>query len=721
MNNLSKVVSFIILISTISLFATNITEANNKIKIGLSTQATECILIADGGGELRDLITDKLLISVKNGAKIKIIQELNITQKTYNNEFRIQVGEPIDAEKADVIIDNLNNLNLKCDLEKIFVPDGKSWRILIGKYKNHDDAVKILQKLNSIGYKQLWIVSEADINQNNNDLLTDQQTFYVVNDTYERLPLPKTGVRLTSINDAIKVLGKGIYRDSIIITSNNSKCLSIINEIDLEKYLCGVVPMEMSSTVFPEIEALKAQSVAARTYAIVNIGKRNKDGFDLFDTTIDQVYGGRGKEQDLTNKAVLETSGIIATYQNKPIQALFMANAGSATINNSFVFGDGYPYLKSVSNYIKSPKTILLTSNNNLKNGDWLNWDLLHLIGNGLLPISYLEQVKIYSEIEISDILPIINSIKDRLNITFQSCNIKSNHIYLWIAQELGFKNITDGIEQPQDALYLLGDAIADKYKDNLLLVSLLTRRGIVSTSDWENNNPKAFQVFKFISKLWRELEDTEFLEGVWLLNNQIRMKDGSLLKINSNKFDMLFEEGPDASLRLVHNSKIHIGDRVKFLIKDNAPSILVRKLHHNGTAINRYSTLSHWKTELKEVEIKGILYNKAGIKSLADMQLTHNENGRVISLNITDELGKNYIFTGMKIRNLLGLNDNVFRFIQTGKKPNRRWIIYGRGWGHGVGMDQTGAYGMALEGFNFKEILEYYYTGIELKKINSA
>jgi stage II sporulation protein D len=51
------------------------------------------------------------------------------------------------------------------------------------------------------------------------------------------------------------------------------------------------------------------------------------------------------------------------------------------------------------------------------------------------------------------------------------------------------------------------------------------------------------------------------------------------------------------------------------------------------------------------------------------------------------------------------------------GKGAQRRWIFYGRGWGHGVGMDQTGAYGMALEGSTFEQILKHYYTGIELTK----
>jgi stage II sporulation protein D len=52
------------------------------------------------------------------------------------------------------------------------------------------------------------------------------------------------------------------------------------------------------------------------------------------------------------------------------------------------------------------------------------------------------------------------------------------------------------------------------------------------------------------------------------------------------------------------------------------------------------------------------------------------------------------------------------------GKAPDRTWVFFGRGWGHGVGMCQTGAYGMALEGATYDQILKHYYTGIALTKI---
>jgi stage II sporulation protein D len=217
---------------------------------------------------------------------------------------------------------------------------------------------------------------------------------------------------------------------------------------------------------------------------------------------------------------------------------------------------------------------------------------------------------------------------------------------------------------------------------------------------------------------LWYELEPVEFLQGTLLRDSKVRLKNRNFTTVNLKDIDVLIEEAPGGHMRLVNTSNIQVGDTIKWLTSPDGSLVLIHCLNANGAALNRYNVTSHWKTEIKERDLLENLYTKAGIKDLNNMILTHNNQGRVIELNIIDNLGRSHSFTGMRIRLLLGLKDNVFRFITIGDKPKRRWIVYGRGWGHGVGMDQTGAYGMALEGANFKEILEYYYKGIQLKSI---
>ncbi|HEX9082483.1 MAG TPA: hypothetical protein VF768_09395, partial [Holophagaceae bacterium] len=98
---------------------------------------------------------------------------------------------------------------------------------------------------------------------------------------------------------------------------------------------------------------------------------------------------------------------------------------------------------------------------------------------------------------------------------------------------------------------------------------------------------------------------------------------------------------------------------------------------------------------------------------------LQHDDQGRVLEATLIDERGRPHRLRGMHIRGLLGLKDNVFRYLTLGHGADRHWIFYGRGWGHGVGLCQTGAYGMALEGVPFDQILKHYYPGIALTKLD--
>ena len=136
------------------------------------------------------------------------------------------------------------------------------------------------------------------------------------------------------------------YRGKLLIKNINGK-LTVINDISLEEYIKGVVPSEMPSSW--EIEALKAQAIAARSYALANLGKQSKFGYDLKDNTEDQAYNGAGAETDKTNRAVEETEGLVLTYDMKIISAYYSASAGGMT--NTDALGSNVPYLHSVFSF----------------------------------------------------------------------------------------------------------------------------------------------------------------------------------------------------------------------------------------------------------------------------------------------------------------------------------------------------------------------------------
>lgn len=155
-------------------------------------------------------------------------------------------------------------------------------------------------------------------------------------------------VRIKPYTDGF-VSAKGKWYRGSILVSNRNKALTVVNDIKLEDYLLGVVPSEMPSGW--HAEALKAQAIAARSYAVANLGKNGSRGFDLKDNTEDQAYGGASCETERTNRIVAETYGIVVTQNKQVITAFYCASAGGKTSNSGDVWYKDMPYLKSVPSY----------------------------------------------------------------------------------------------------------------------------------------------------------------------------------------------------------------------------------------------------------------------------------------------------------------------------------------------------------------------------------
>lgn len=130
---------------------------------------------------------------------------------------------------------------------------------------------------------------------------------------------------------------------------NDGLSLTVINDVPLEKYLQGVVPSEMPPSW--EHDAHKAQAIAARSYALANLGKRGKHGYDLKDTPEDQAYGGASAETPQTNDAVTETEGLVLVHDGKIIPAYYSASAGGKTTTAGQVWSKDLAFLKSVPSF----------------------------------------------------------------------------------------------------------------------------------------------------------------------------------------------------------------------------------------------------------------------------------------------------------------------------------------------------------------------------------
>lgn len=142
------------------------------------------------------------------------------------------------------------------------------------------------------------------------------------------------------------------YRGSIILKKNDSGLITVINRVNMEDYIASVVSKEMSPSFGKE--ALKAQAVCARTYAVRYKGKHKAYGFDLCTSTDCQAYGGVASESAQSIAAAQETAGMVMKYNGSPIEAVYSATSGGWTEDVKNVWGSDIPYLSAVEDPYES-------------------------------------------------------------------------------------------------------------------------------------------------------------------------------------------------------------------------------------------------------------------------------------------------------------------------------------------------------------------------------
>ncbi|MCR5347549.1 MAG: SpoIID/LytB domain-containing protein [Fretibacterium sp.] len=133
------------------------------------------------------------------------------------------------------------------------------------------------------------------------------------------------------------------YRGIFMVTQK----AGLLNVLDVEQYLCGVLPAEVGAS-WPA-EALRAQAIISRTYALRKSLDRAQRGYDVVDTVSDQVYRGAGVETAKTNKAVSSTADLVLTYGKQLAFTPFHSDSGGYTANNAHVWGERVPYLTGVA------------------------------------------------------------------------------------------------------------------------------------------------------------------------------------------------------------------------------------------------------------------------------------------------------------------------------------------------------------------------------------
>ena len=157
--------------------------------------------------------------------------------------------------------------------------------------------------------------------------------------------------------------------------------------------------------------------------------------------------------------------------------------------------------------------------------------------------------------------------------------------------------------------------------------------------------------------------------------------------------------------------------DRVRYRAGDQGIDVLA--LLEDGGSFDRSSRFSHWVVRKSADELSrevnaGSPTPVGNVRELRPKR--YGASGRIAELEVVGSEGTATL-KGLAIRRALGIRENLFFFDAQHAADGsvRGWVFTGRGWGHGVGMCQVGAYGMAAAGFSYREILSHYYPGTRI------
>ena len=713
------------------------------IRIGLMTSASEIRISSSGNFYFmaktpeadRQLVQGEVRIRVESAAGASV------------PAYKIQVAAFKQAENAE---------GLKKKLAGTFdVPvfihnnsSGGTRQVRVGNFSNRKEAEDFLKTLVASGYRDAYIITESVANGSSKTTLALRGPGKLFNLSQSGfLFLPSTGANFLCVD------GKP-YRGLLDIILNDRGSITVVNQLAMEDYLLGVVPAEINPTKYPEFAALAAQSIAARSYALFNMGKYRSEGFDLTDDTNTQVYFGASGEKKETSDAVRRTSGLAVYYKDKVIEALYMSTCGGKTEDSSNVFGTPpVPYLKSVFCAIDSGpekgeiiiegkhalEQTFVTDDGTVANRNVEFAQVLGLIGSGV----QISQEFLSAPIERDEAVHWIEKArkvahKDSHRNPRPKDDITTRSGFIRYAAESFFDtetikkriskrdveyftgNLKDGSSLSEADLYaltyLMQNGLWRPYADNTIRPDDTIRRGdaLSLLLRWvESSHPEVLRKGTFMEADSQNADS----EG----DSRISVKWGNRARdFRLSEKPYLFRQDQDRitpvnSLRIIGNEKMafHVNE-------SGAIDFLEIELNPTGTASDRHSPVSTWEVTIKRSAMAEKLRSLAGnIGEFEDLKPYKLGNSpRVVQIQVIGSSGSKVI-NGNRVRGALGLKDTWFTIARE-YDPNGKiesFTFYGRGWGHRVGLCQTGAFGMARAGRSYEEILKTYYTGVEIRK----
>ncbi|HEU5251322.1 MAG TPA: SpoIID/LytB domain-containing protein [Thermoanaerobaculia bacterium] len=505
------------------------------------------------------------------------------------------------------------------------------------------------------------------------------------------------------------------YRGSLSVVVNPRGTLNVVNRLDLEEYLYGVVPAEMGPKRYDEIEALKAQAVAARTYAYAHRAQFEAEGYDLCATPKCQVYSGLPAEDPLTNGAVDATRGLVIASGGTFADALFISTCGGRTENVENVFtGDAAPYLVSVecgelaTSSLAGARTARGSSRRGRTGLEWRGYVLERhaprrrggraaWVEVGQRWAGIEKRARPASSLEPASVYPSILAAFDLL---------AASNVHLRPREERYYA------EYPPATGRLTG-AARDAY------AFLLRFR---------------FGAGEPLPPPDRPLDDEEYagllfsgglrLLGITETSGRFLSREGSNLWVRTAEGRVGLPVDPDLPLarrvgdRWFVSSTLALrpGDRLRWWKRGSEVLALWVELDPAGPTYERESSWTEWVRRASGRELARRMSQRVAGTEVRDLTVTkRSPSGRVVEMRVTTDAAE-VTLRGFDVRQALEMPELLFTFSRArGPDGELEFVFLGRGWGHGVGLCQNGAYGMALAGATYDAILRHYYTGVDI------
>ncbi len=651
------------------------------------------------------------------------------------NTWRVRLDKTFETiEEANDFKADLSDKGFEAEIitEKFTQPSDEAITLSKQIAKNSKSEVRSLIKPTGAS-SPVITAADADVNANLREVIVSGAS------AASKFSSLKS-VAFGSVNERavpVRVNGKA-YRGRIEVFVNSRGGLTVVNAVSLEDYLLGVVPNELS---LPQIEAQKAQAIAARTYAVANIGQFGTQGFDLLPTVRSQVYRGFSSESKMGTQAVLQTRGIVATYKGKPINALYTSTCGGRTENSENIFEFNEPYLRGVECSLEGHRHfapfLIKTSREPALIRDEANAELVRTASlfavNGFVMATprfdddYFEDLP--SETELRSW---INQLAVRFAKPFPTVtkdSAKPAEFARILAQMIYEPNYADTLLSEADINYQLSFLDAQEVpKAARADMAILLRDGYLTIYPDLTIKPKKpfsrSKLIRLISQIYAKKKWTPGLQSGTAKSTEdgkLILKTGRTEKqmpVNPNVF--LFRQFGDSFYQVKEVALVG-GESVNFQTNSLGEVIYLEVMPTTTTATaERDSSFTLWSKTLSASAVQSRLSRYVrGIGTLLDVRIAQQGySRRAIDLEI---IGTNGVFhlKGGKIRSALRLNEQLFalnkRYGANGQAVSYNFT--GRGWGHGVGMCQYGAYGLAKMGVKYDEIIKHYYTGVDLTK----